>query len=141
MAAADGCYRRTGSELHQEEHSNALFERRQRLRKDVANALAAVGVRVTANAVGPMRADVGLNQHLIWITTRPPEVDDFRNLHGAHVSRPQRQAGWRGALVGPQAALEPDRRKRLTWLEGRTECLSFDEAKLSDFARRVATWT
>ena len=37
----------------------------------MANALAAVGIRVTANAVGPMRADVGLNQHLIWITTRP----------------------------------------------------------------------
>lgn len=123
------------------EHANALFERRQRLRKDVANALAAAGIRVTANAVGPMRADVGLNQHLIWITTRPPEVDDFRNLHGAHVSRPQRQAGWRGALVGPQAALEPDRRKQLKWLEARTECLSFDEAKLSDFAHRVATWT
>jgi hypothetical protein len=122
------------------EHANALFARRQRLRTDVANAFAANGIQVMAGSVGPLSVQVGDQQHLIWITTRPPEVDDFRNLHGAHLARVKEKISGRGALVGPQAALEPDRRKRLTWLEERTECLSFDEAKLSEFASKVASW-
>ncbi len=122
------------------EHAKALFERRQRLRKDVATALAAAGLHVVANAVGSIRAEIAGNQHLIWVTTRPPEVDDFRNLHEAHLARKERGIGWRGAIIGPQAALEPDRRKRLTWLEACTQCLSFDEGKLSEFAHKVATW-
>jgi hypothetical protein len=123
------------------EHAIALFEKRYRLRQDVTLALHNAGVTVVNGAaVGPLRAEVGAQEHLIWLTTRPPDVDDFRSLHGADESRADRTPAWRAAIVGPQAALEPDSRKRLQWLADRSGCMAFDEAKLSDFANCVASW-
>lgn len=122
------------------EHANSLFERRQRIRQDAAIALAGAGIEVESSSVGPIRATVAANQHLIWITTRPPDLSDFHDLHVAHRSRPGRRPGWRAAILGPQAALESQRRKRLNWLSARTKCVAFDEARLTDFANHVASW-
>jgi len=119
-----------------QEHAAALFDRRRRMRHDVWLALAGAGVAVDYTPVGPLRVRTGCREHLIWVTTRPPGVDDFRALYAAR----QRVAG-EAAVVGPQAALEPDSRQRLTWLAGRSGCPAFDEGKLADFARCVAGWT
>jgi len=120
-------------------HANALFRRRHALRADLVAALKLSGVETEYRAVGPMEAKAGGNDHLVWLTSRPPEVEDFRSLYNAHFARQGISAGSRGLMVGPQAALEPDRFERLKWLHKVSTCLSFDEGNLADFARRVAT--
>ena len=78
----------------------------------------------------------GTAEHLIWPTTRPPDTADFQSLYGAHFARnPSKES--RGIIVGPKAALEPDRQKLLKWLSDVTACLCFDEGNLPEFARRV----
>ena len=126
------------TELIKTAHADALFARRHRLRKDVVAALANEGLNPVYQACGPIPVLCPYDEHLIWLTTRPPEVDDFRTVYAAHVARPARTPGSRGLIVGPQAALEPDRR-RLDWLHQVSNCLSFDEVNLADFARRVKT--
>jgi hypothetical protein len=121
-------------------HAKALFRRRHTLRADVVAAVNAErGVHATYSATGPITVVCGSDQHLMWLTTRPAEVDDFRSIHLAHLARPGRMPDWRAIIVGPQAALEPDRQKRLQWLRDVSQCLSFDEGNLPDFARRIAT--
>lgn len=123
-------------------HAVALFRRRHRLRGDVVAALRdETGINVTYCAVGPMTVIRGADQHLLWLTTRPPEVDDFRSIQLAHLARPGRTSNWHAIIVGPQAALEPDRQQKLQWLSDVSQCLSFDEGNLPDFARRLATGT
>jgi hypothetical protein len=119
-------------------HAKALFRRRHILRQDLVAALKSSGVDAQYRAVGPLVVKVGADEHLIWLTTRPPEVDDFHAVYTTHFARKGLSAGSRGLIVGPQAALEPDRRERLQWLHTVSQCLSFDEGNLSDFARRVA---
>ena len=120
-------------------HAQALFRRRHRLRGDVIAALNAEnGVKATGGAVGAMRVICGSQEHIIWLTTRPPEVDDFRSLHGAHLARTSPTPGSRAIIVGPQSAVEPDGQSRLRWLREVSQCLLFDEGKLQDFARRLA---
>jgi hypothetical protein len=118
-------------------HAAALFNRRHRLRNDLVTALRAIGVQANPLAVGPLVVKIGSEEHLVWVTTRPPEVDDFRSVYTAHRARTGVTNASRGLIVGPQAALEPDRRQRLDWLHRVSECLSFDEGDLGKFAQRV----
>lgn len=121
-------------------HAQALFRRRHRLRADVVAALnAEPGVQAQYSAVGPLDVVCGADEHVVWLTTRPPEVDDFRSVHGALLARSSPALNSRAIIVGPQAALEPDRQDRLQWLRDVSRCLSFDEGNLQDFARRLAT--
>jgi hypothetical protein len=121
-------------------HAHALFRRRHRLRVDVVAALnAESGVHTQYCAVGPLKVVCGSDEHVVWLTTRPPELDDFRSVHGAHLARTIPTSDSRGIVVGPQAALEPDRQDRLRWLRDMSRCPSFDEGNLADFARRLAT--
>src|SRR6202044_3591624 len=62
-------------------HATALFRRRHRLRGDVVAAVNAEhGVKTAYSAIGPLTVVCGAAQHLVWITTRPAEVDDFRMI-------------------------------------------------------------
>ena len=120
-------------------HAQALFRRRHRLRGDVVAALNAVPeVHAEYRAVGPLLVMAGDDEHVLWLTTRPPEVDDFRYVYGAHLARERPTNESRGIILGPQAALEPDRQERLQWLHSVSQCLSFDEGNLPEFARRLA---
>jgi hypothetical protein len=99
-------------------------------------------VRASYSAVGPIEVVYDqqnpADRHLIWPTTRPPEVEDFRFVHGKHLARANVMPDWRAIIVGPHAALEPDRQDRLAWLRNVSHCLSFDEGDLRGFARRLA---
>jgi hypothetical protein len=64
-------------------------------------------------------------------------VEDFRSVFTALAAKAKLIPTSRGLIIGPQAALEPDRRRRLDWLHQVSNCLSFDEGNLPDFARRV----
>jgi hypothetical protein len=118
-------------------HASALFRRRHALRADLVAALNAAGVKTEYRAVGPLLVKMGKDEHLVWLTTRPPEVDDFRSVYVAHFARKAVTASSRGLIVGPQAAFEPDRLGRLQWLHTVTTCLSFDEGDLSAVVQRV----
>ena len=118
-------------------HAAALFRRRHALRADLVAALNAAGVNTNYQAVGPLVVKMGPDEHLVWLTTRPPEVEDFRGVYVAHFARKGVSPSSRGVIVGPQAALEPDRVERLQWLHTVSQCLSFDEGNLNGFAQCV----
>lgn len=122
-------------------HAEALFDRRHRLRNDLRIALRSAGLEPGDEEVGPLLVGHGANEHMIWITTRPPELSDFQGIYAAHVARYGETSIPRGLIIGPRAAQEPDRLARLQWLHRITESLSFDEARLDDFAQRVASGT
>jgi hypothetical protein len=119
-------------------HAKALFDRRRRLRSDVVAALQTAGVPAQYREVGPLVVANGGDEHLIWLTTRPPEVSDFQSVYAARIDRSAKETS-RGLIVGPLAALEPDRHQRLEWLHTVSKCLSFDEGDLAKFADRVKT--
>ncbi len=118
-------------------HADALFARRHRLRTDVVAALANEQLNAIYQGSGPITVSSSDGEHLIWLTTRPPEVEDFRSVFTALAAKAKLIPTSRGLIIGPQAALEPDRRRRLDWLHQVSNCLSFDEGNLPDFARRV----
>jgi hypothetical protein len=118
-------------------HSEALFRRRHTLRADLVVALKEAGLKAEYRALGPLEVSNDTDAHLVWLTTRPPEVDDFRSVYTAHFARTTRSGGSRGLIVGPRAAQEPDRLDRLAWLHRVSECLSFDEGNLAEFAKRI----
>jgi TIR domain-containing protein len=117
-------------------HAQALFRRRVRLRADVVAALNTAGIHVDYSDVGPLFA--GPHGHVVWLTTRPPEVEDFRSVDGARLARKFADHEPRGIIVGPMAALEPDRQQQLGWLRRVTQCLAFDEGNLPAFAAKMA---
>ena len=118
-------------------HADALFRRRHRLRADLVAELQTQKVDVRYGAAGALSVKTGNGEHLVWLATRPPDTPDFRHLHTAHSARTP-DAGSRAIIVGPQAALEPDRQALLGWLCKVSECLSFDEGDLPGVARRLA---
>jgi hypothetical protein len=119
-------------------HADALFRRRHRLRTDLVAALGASGVEVEYQAVGVLKVPCGDDEHVVWPTTRPPEVSDFRSVHDALLARKDRSGRSCAIIVGPLAALEPDRKEQLEWLREVSHCRSFDEGELLDFARQLA---
>jgi hypothetical protein len=102
----------------------------------VVAALRAAGVHTEYGAVGPLY--VGTSRHVVWLTTRSPEVDDFRSVHGARKAVVSPDSDRLGIIVGPMAALEPDRREALEWLHDVTRCQSFDEGNLPAFVQQFA---
>jgi hypothetical protein len=118
-------------------HADALFKRRERLRSDIVSALLAKGVQISYSAVGPFRINKRSIDHLICTTTRPPEVNDFHDLYSSCNRPPVSSA--QGLLVGPRATFEPDREKRLQWLEKVTGCETFDEGRLFELANWLLT--
>ncbi len=130
----------------QRAHTDALFFRRHVLRLDVVAALKNEGVQAEYVASGPLLAGDRPCEHLLWLTTRPPEVEDFRSVYAAQDTRRKAKVisdNARGVIVGPRAALEPDRATRLQWLCDVSNCLSFDEGDLATLARKIKTgvWT
>ena len=65
-------------------------------------------------------------------------MTDFQSVYGARIERKSKDTS-KGLIVGPLAALEPDRQERLKWLHTVSQCLSFDEGDLAKFADRVKT--
>jgi hypothetical protein len=118
-------------------HAAALFVRRQRLRASLTAACAEAGLTTRGSGAGPLWVKGTRDEHLVWITTRPAGVDDFQAVFLAHDSWTLRTAGSRGVIVGPQAALEPDRLARLQWLQRVTSCVAFDEGRLDDVVERL----
>src|SRR5262249_55642965 len=114
----------------------ALFRRRARLRADVVAELNRAGIPAQYSAVGPLY--VGTPEHVLWLTTRPPEVEDFRSIDGARLARKSADSEPHGVIIGPMAALEPDRQQQLEWLHGVSRCLAFDEGNLQALVRQVA---
>jgi hypothetical protein len=119
-------------------HADATFRRRHRLRLDIVSALRNSGVPCTYSSLGPLTATVRSSPQLIWVTTRPPTTDDFQGLHTMHGQTSGAMHPPRGVLVGPQAALEPDRRRQLQWLEFVTGCVPIDEGQLASLAVTLA---
>jgi TIR domain len=118
-------------------HAESLFQRRVRLRREIVSTLGANGVPLSYSAVGPFRVTQRSIDHIIVTTTRPPEVDDFHDLHSCCTHKSASCA--QGAVVGPLATFEPDREKQLKWLETVTGCKAFDEGKLGDLAHWLLT--
>ena len=118
-------------------HAEALFKRRHRLRADIVATFMAKGVPVQYSAVGPFQVSENGVDHLICTTARPPEVNDFHDLHSSCST--QTGLPRQGALVGPLAAFEPDRKRRLAWLEEVSRCACFDEGNLGELASWVLT--
>lgn len=125
-----------------EAHAEALFRRRHRLRLDLVTVLSQEpGVRAAYSAVGPLKVAFGGDDHLLWPVTRPPAVADFRSLHDAILKDNGRSGRSRAIIIGPRAALEPDRNAELQWLSNVSTCLCYDEGDLPGFARRLVTET
>lgn len=115
-------------------HAESLFRGRERLRTEIVSTLNAKGVPLLYSAAGPFRLTQRSIDHIISTTTRPPEVADFHDLY-SFCNRPPASSA-RGVLIGLRPTFEPDREKRLQWLEKVTCCETFDEGKLSE----LATW-
>ena len=120
-------------------HADALYRRRYRLRKDIVSAFSDQGMIVVYQSVGAMKVVRGSDHHVLWPTTRPPQVDDFRSVHGAfHAGAPPTIASC-AIIVGPLVALEPDRQEELEWLHKVSQCRTFDEGNLAQLACQVAS--
>jgi hypothetical protein len=124
-------------------HAAALFLRRHRLRADLTTACEGAKLKVSGNAAGPLWVKGDRDEHLVWLTTRPAGVEEFQAVFKAHDSWATRTGGSRGVIVGPQAALEPDRLAHLKWLQRVTSCVPLDEGRLDDVVERLrsGTWT
>lgn len=121
-------------------HALALFRRRHRLRIDIVSALKAKGVDVQHSAVGALNIVRGDETHVIWPTARPPEIEDFRSVYGARVRKDKEQSARSSAtIVGPLAALEPDRQRQLDWLRDVSACKVFDEGNLPEFVAQFGS--
>jgi hypothetical protein len=113
-------------------HDQAVFRRRRFLRDNIACTLKNAGLNPD-----PVRSD-GLMivkaklDYALWITTRPPELADFRTPH-ARVRPP----GEKGVVVGPTAALEAGRKDRLEWLRDRSGFACIDTDDVPDAAERM----
>jgi len=93
-------------------HDQALFRRRRFIQRSVAASLDQAGLG--SCAIGPdglMRVSAKA-EYALWLTTRPPQTGDFQTTH-ARVHPPP---GTKGIVIGPTAALEPDRKATLDWL-------------------------
>jgi hypothetical protein len=113
-------------------HDRAVFRRRRFLRGNIAAALQKAGLNPD-----PVRSDglmmvKGKLDYALWITTRPPELADFRTPH-ARVRPP----GEKGVVVGPTAALESGRRDKLDWLRERCNFACIDTDDVPDAAERM----
>jgi hypothetical protein len=121
-------------------HADALFRRRHHLRKDLVAVLGAdARVQISYTAVGPLNVVRGADNHVLWPTTRPPEVGDFRPIYGALRVHKDRSPGSCAIIVGPLAALEPNRQEQLKWLRDVSQCRAFDEGNLPELARQLGS--
>ncbi len=123
-------------------HAEALFRRRHRLRKGLVTILRRAGVRTAYAAAGPLVAEYNGHRHLIWPTTRPPDVADFHSTHAAHHARTPPTPGSRGIVIAPQSAQGHRSRTLTGWLAKVSGCPVFDEGNLRKFVRSLkgANW-
>ncbi len=114
-------------------HDRALFRRRRFVRDNVESALRGAGLNPS-----PVRAD-GLMivntaaQYALWLTTRPPELADFRTTWAKVQPPPEAK----GVIIGPTAALEPGRKDKLDWLKDRCEFACIDQDDVPEAALRM----
>jgi hypothetical protein len=119
-------------------HAQALFRRRRHLREDLELELGRQGLTVVMPAYGPISASLGTDKHLLWPTTWPPDVEDFRTTHQAHSKWNWPGGVSRRIVVGPHSAQQPDRLARLHWLRDVSDCRLFDEGNLPALAKYLA---
>ena len=117
-------------------HDHAIFRRRRYLRNSMIASLRAVGVTalsVEPNGLLVAKAVDNSNRYSIWMTTRPPQVEDFHTTHPKTLQAPASK----GVIIGPTVLLEQDRLERLEWLRGLCKFQCMDEGEINGVAQKI----
>lgn len=119
------------------EHDRALVRRRRLLRTSFEDALRLEGVTDHHfDEYGILHvARPGPKEYRIWLTPRPPELEDFHTTH-LHSRVPIR-----GVVIGLSRLMEPPRMQRSGWLAGLCQLQLIDEGRLKQAASDIARGT
>jgi len=71
-------------------------------------------------------------EYLIWITTRPPEVEDFYRTYLA--GHPKA----RGVVIGLSRLMQADRAQTADWVAGLSRIVAVDEGKMKEAVAAIA---
>jgi hypothetical protein len=77
----------------------------------------------------------GAKEYSIWLTPRPPELEDFHTTH-VHC-----QVSVRGVVIGLSRLMEPPRMRQTDWLAGLCQLRLIDEGRLRQAAAEIARGT
>lgn len=116
------------------EHDRALLRRRRVLRTSLDYALRLEGVTDHHfDEYGVLHvARPGPKEYRIWLTPRPPELEDFYTTHR------HSQTTFRGIVIGLSRLMEPSRMGRTDWLAGLCQLRLIDEGHLKKAAADIA---
>lgn len=116
------------------EHDRSLVRRRRVLRTSLEAALLLEGVsNYHYDEFGILHvAHPGCGEYRIWLTPRPPDLEDFHTTH-LHSKVPVR-----GVVIGLSRLMEPPRMQRTDWLAGLCQVRLIDEGRLKDAAAKIA---
>lgn len=115
-------------------HTAALFRRRRYLRRAMRFALRWMGAgqsQFTSTGLLEVRSEppAPLRDYALWLTTRPPDTDDF-HVTDIRCNSASGGCGAQGIVIGPAAFREVPRRRRTEWLSDRSGVLCFDEGEM-----------
>jgi hypothetical protein len=114
-----------------EQHSIALFRKKNYLKKNIIEALENVGATTTIDNNGFISVNnkTGILNYKIWATPRPPAVNDYHYTDISH------SIGER-VIVGPE--FQEDKRVRLnSWLCNKSTIKYYNEGELLDLANLI----
>jgi len=119
------------------EHDRALMRRRRVLRTSFADALLLEGVTDHYfDEYGILHvARPGPREYRVWLTPRPPELEDFHTTH-LHSQVPAH-----GVVIGLSRLMEAPRMRRTDWLAGLSQLRLIDEGRMRNAAADIARGT
>ncbi len=120
-------------------HDAAILRRRGNLRTQMLSELAqrgALSYDVRADGLLVVKSKKN-TLYAVWITPRSPELPDF---HAAYAGC-QFPDNTVGVIVGLRNLLEPETKRRLTWLSGICELVLVDAGLIVAASRRIAKGT
>jgi hypothetical protein len=117
-------------------HDQGLAYRRSLLQQSIEDALTLAGVSDfqwdQAGILHVRSPNSGAPEYLIWLTTRPPEIEDFYRTHVA--THPNAK----GVVIGLARLMQVDRAETFDWLAGIARIVAVDEGKIKQAAEDIA---
>ncbi|HEV7404474.1 MAG TPA: toll/interleukin-1 receptor domain-containing protein [Chthoniobacteraceae bacterium] len=114
-------------------HGRAIHRRRYELADNFAYALWKMGKFAQARGDGSFLVRSHGNEHVVALTSRPPELRDFCALHTRHSVGNGRQ-GW---LISPAPNFLASRQAEVAWLGKISAITHIDESGLSTLAQTL----